>query len=341
MSAGLTAFIASIDWNYVLDLFLAASLGGIVSSGELIARYRDKPLSTIQTPPALFYMLINATASASALALIRGMGWTFGSAGQASGMLQIFVAGFGAMAIFRSAFFTVRVGDNDVAVGASSFLQVALTAADNEVDRRRARVRADLTQDIMKRVSYEKAFIPLPTYAMGLMQNLSKEEREGLQQDALAIHDLPGIDDSTKAQLLGLAIINYVGEDVLMGAVRSLGDKIENSNGAPPEKAGRESILKQIIPKRSEKAPKPEETPNTTESQTIAPAGVAPAPSSFSKSMVSDILDEEPQPPGGAPSPQPRKPTAGADSPSSIDLGKVSDILKEDPDDDPPVEAMG
>jgi len=170
------------------------------------------------------------------LALIRTFGWTFGMNASGSAVAvawtQVLVAGVSAMALFRTSLFTVRAGDRDIGVGPSSFLQIFLAAADREVDRMRARSRAGTVSEIMKGVSYRKAFQALPTYCLALMQNVSDDDQRELRR-ALETLDSQQVDETLKARILGLELMNVVGKDVLTAAVGSLGDEIKEPAAAP------------------------------------------------------------------------------------------------------------
>src|SRR5262249_36816696 len=103
-----------------IDGLLAAFLGALVGIGELISRYRDEPTRAIVNLPALLYVGINAAAAAIALAAINAFGWKFGTTDDTPlHWTRVLVAGFGAMALFRSSFFTIRAGDQEVGVGPS------------------------------------------------------------------------------------------------------------------------------------------------------------------------------------------------------------------------------
>ena len=215
----------------ILQWLAAAVLGGLVGGAELVSRYRDAPAGALKTPPAILYVGINLAASMAALALVRTFGWKFGLEASddslAVGWTQVLVAGVGAMGLFRTSLFTVRAGDRDVGVGPSSFLQIFLRAADRQVDRSRAQVRADTVSIVMKDVDYEKAFAALPPYCLALMQNLPDETQQQLRR-ALEILDRADIDPDVKTRLLGLELVNVVGVDVLKTAVTSLGDEIRS-----------------------------------------------------------------------------------------------------------------
>jgi len=141
------------------------------------------------------------------------------------------------MAFFRTSLFLVRVGDRDVGVGPSGFLQIFLSAADRSVDRLRAQSRSEAVGKIMGPavgtvgpVDYGKAFKALPPYCLALMQNLPAEDQQELAR-ALGQLDQGTADPSVRVLLLGLELINVVGIDVLTEAVKALGDQIRS---APP-----------------------------------------------------------------------------------------------------------
>ena len=54
-----------------LQWLVTGLLGGLISSAEIISRYRDEPDSALRTWPSLFYMLLNAIASLATLGIVR------------------------------------------------------------------------------------------------------------------------------------------------------------------------------------------------------------------------------------------------------------------------------
>jgi hypothetical protein len=211
-----------MDWAHVLDGLLVLLLGAAVGVGELVSRYRDAPGAALKTSPALLYIVINAASALAALALMRAFDWTLGVTGaEALRWTQVLVAGFGSMAVFRTSLFTVRVADQDIGVGPVSFLQVILGAADRAVDRIRAQDRSDAVSEAMQGISFDKAYEALPAYAFALMQNLPDEDQE-LFARQLALIDKAEMENAIKTRMLGLALLNLVGEDVLRAAVDSL-----------------------------------------------------------------------------------------------------------------------
>jgi len=214
------------------DGILAALLGALVGVGELNSRYRDEPRRAIINLPALLYVGINAVAAAVALAAIDAFGWKFGTTNDIPlHWTRVLVAGFGAMALFRSSFFTIRAGEQEVGVGPSSVLEIILIAADRAVDRQRATARAAIVSNAMADIlSFEKVYTALPTFCLALMQNLAKEDQEQLARQVTALQSA-AMDDRMKLLSLGLALMNAVGEDVLIAAVNSLGPEYKVPKG--------------------------------------------------------------------------------------------------------------
>jgi hypothetical protein len=209
------------------DGVAVAVLAGLVGLTELLTRYRADPKQLTRSLAALAYILLNAAAGLGALGLIHAMGWTFGGeTASARRLMQVVVAGLGAVAISRSSLFIVRIGNSDVGLGPSTILTSLLGAIDRVVDRDQARHRALQAEKIMKDVSFKEAHEALPTYCLALMQNLPAEDQEALARSVAAL-ERSDLDDDVKALARGIELMNRVGPDVLEVAVRTLGSRIK------------------------------------------------------------------------------------------------------------------
>lgn len=208
-----------------IDLLAVALLGGLLSVGELVSRYRDEPVRALTNRPGLLYIVINVAAGIGALAAARLFDWSFGVNPVNTEQLrwaQVLAAGLGAMALFRSSLINVRVSGQDVAVGPGSLLE----RTDRAVDRRRGEERASRVGDLMKNVSFTKAYVALPTYCIHLMQNLSERDEQQLADRVKSLIDTDGMDDHAKALALGLLLFDVLGENVVTAAVSGLGESI-------------------------------------------------------------------------------------------------------------------
>jgi hypothetical protein len=176
------------------------------------------PANALKTWPAVLYIAINVGASLGAYKLAKVLGGSFtlgsGKGQDASEWSLAIVCGISAMALFRSSLFVRRIGDKDVGVGPSSFLQVFLNAADAEVDRKRAIARTSAVNRITQGLNYRKAYAALPPYCLALMQNLSDEAQRDLRK-ALELLDRDPMPDDLKTAVLGLELVNVVGVPVL------------------------------------------------------------------------------------------------------------------------------
>jgi hypothetical protein len=207
-----------------VDVVVVAGIGGFVGAGELISRYRDAPARALACFPAMVYVGVNVVAACGAYGLIRAFGWDFGaSGGEPARWTRVLVAGFGAMAVFRSSLFMVRVADQDVGIGPSSLLSALLAAADRGVDRVRGAQRAAEVQRLLEGISYDRARTDLPALCLGLMQNATLIEQDAL---AGAIRDIDAgdLDDDVRVLLVGLELLNLAGFGVLTGAVALVKD---------------------------------------------------------------------------------------------------------------------
>lgn len=211
---------------------VAALLGALTGAAELAARYRDAPMVAVTSRPGLIYVAANATVSFVIFWLVHAGQLTLPTLDKTGSVVsQVLVSGVGAMALFRTSVFTLRVKETDIPVGPAAFLQVLLAAADRACDRDRAGPRAQRVTRIMRGVSFVRARLALPLHCLALMQNISTDERTQLNQaiDELARTDMS---DEVKGLNLGLLLMNYVGEDVLQAAVDGLGTVIK---GPPPD----------------------------------------------------------------------------------------------------------
>jgi hypothetical protein len=208
------------------DALIASLIGGLVGAGELLARYRSDPKRLLRAFSAWLYVLMNAGASCGALALIHGFNWTFGAETvEGQRLTQVLVAGFGAVALFRTSLFVTRIGNQDIGIGPSTVLTVFLNTIDGEVDRVQAEDRSKIVSKAMNGLSFERSYVALPTYCLALMQNVSHDNQEVLGA-AIAKLRNTDMDDDLKCLSLGLELMNVVGPRVLEAAVDAIGYRL-------------------------------------------------------------------------------------------------------------------
>ena len=94
------------------------------------------------------------------------------------------------------------------------------------MDRGRASGRAQEVGPLVAGLSYDKAFIALPTYCLALMQNLSAEDQKELGESVVSLRGME-IPESVKLRILAVYLMNAVGPDALKAAIRSLADDLK------------------------------------------------------------------------------------------------------------------
>ena len=220
---------------------IAGAIGAAAAFAELVARYRDAPWEAAQSRGGVLYIGFNAAVSLGAMFLIRNVfpipDWTGTPPGppvDPAGLAQqVLIAGVGAMAVLRSAIITVRSGDQDVAIGPAAIVEVLRIALDRDVDRVRAGPRSVEVQRIMAGVSFARAYEPLTSISISLLQNVKADEEAQLRQRIAALANETGRSDADKALELGLILAGSVGFPVLEKAKALLGDRISDGVKRP------------------------------------------------------------------------------------------------------------
>jgi hypothetical protein len=263
-----------------IDFTLVILLGMLVGFIEIVSRYQDAPFRTALTWPGLFYMLINGLVAGSALWLLRVFGWDFtpqSTAPEIKRWNEVLIAGLGAMAIFRSSLFVIGKEDQEVSVGPNAILQILLNAIDKEVDRFRGQERAASVRSIMQKIHYEDAISDLTVISGALMQNLTSGDQERINISKLReLIDVASNDDDVRKYLLGLRIIDVVGEDILRQAIgiRGEGHYQAMMEKRAADKVRQEQVSLMLRSKLGEARARIPQSPSQEEEDTVLPAAV-------------------------------------------------------------------
>lgn len=210
------------------QVFFVAMLGALTGCIELIGRYRDAPFRALRTGGASAYIGVNVVAAISCLFLLQTIGANLIQEAdpQRRAIYEVLIAGFGSLAILRTALFKTKINDTEVSIGPAGLLDVLLTAADRSVDRSRASQRVADAAEIMKDVSFDKAIATLPTFCIGLMQNMTTDDQTSILRQVGVIQGNVAVDPYAKSVLLGTLLMRFVGLDVLRTAAKQLGPSI-------------------------------------------------------------------------------------------------------------------
>lgn len=204
----------------VAQFAVVTVLSGSVAYGELISRYRDTPGRLLAADPTVIYLCVNIAAGTAALALVKQLHAV--AAGDNRMVYETLIAGFGAIAFFRTSLFTIRVSGTDVGVGPSSLLKALLDASDMMLNRWQALNRGAQVKVIMNGVNFTKAKSTLPTTCFTLMSDFPSAVQAGVAEQIRKLADDTTIEEEAKALIQGLYLIQQVGSDVLDRAVRTL-----------------------------------------------------------------------------------------------------------------------
>ena len=234
---------------------LIALIGGSIGTIELLLRYRESP-PFFKIPQFWVYIIFNSLPGVLTFWLMQiyALDFGFDPALEASKIVwtQTLIAGFGSLIFLRSSLFIARVGDQDIPVGPISLLVVILDSMDREVDRRRAARRVETTRRIMKEIPYEVAAETLPLFATALMQNLPKSDQEQILVEIKGVSQNETLTNDTKSQLIGLILINYVGEDVLEGAAEALKKSGKGQIAPENDEEGLGNLIRSLQEKRED-----------------------------------------------------------------------------------------
>jgi hypothetical protein len=198
-----------IAWAFASFLF-----GAIVGLSEILSRYRDEPLLAAGHLSGSMYVCLNGVISLMAFAVLRTYSQQIFPTLKDDFFLTALVSGFGAMAVFRSKFFTFRSADGkDYPIGPAIVLDTILKTIDSKIDRRRATERQEQVFESMNKCHDFENVANYFLASLSSFQNLSQEDKAQVRDvvdDYRALKDWP---DTLKCLGLGFAFLNISGEE--------------------------------------------------------------------------------------------------------------------------------
>jgi hypothetical protein len=207
------------------EMLFAALIGGAIGLAELVARYRDKPLSALLSPGGLLFVFVNASASIVALIAVIAAGWTFGlpddTPPSSLMAVRVIVAGLGSAAVLRMSFAPAQ--SRSAGTGPVSVLNGILRIADAELERKRALSR--LSHNDLSGLSFERDHAALAELCCHLMREFDLSEAQRLGGLAAELSHRDDLTDADKLDCWGLELTRLVGERALRQAARRLRDR--------------------------------------------------------------------------------------------------------------------
>jgi hypothetical protein len=207
-----------------MDYVIAACFGIVAGAAEILSRYRDAPFTAVRRFPGVVYLLINAAAGSGGLLAVEALDLRFGlEAGEQLRWTRVLVAGFTSVALFRSAFFTIRSGDKDVPIGPAAALQAILSTLDRAVDRKQASDRDVFVDSLPIGTSAEPNRLRfLGAYCLGLMQNVPAGEQRQLEEQINTVIQDRKLTPRERLVLVCLQLLAVVGHEVLERAIKRM-----------------------------------------------------------------------------------------------------------------------
>lgn len=227
MLAPAPATRAVLDWLKSPGLYApTAAIGGMVGFTELVSRYRDAPWRVAIMLPGVIFIGVNAAASVFALFLMLWFRDQLHTPNDP--VLQVILAGTGAMVVVRTKIFTLRQpSGSDIAVGPAFILDTMLSAINREVDRRRAQKRIGrvvMRAARLRGYTYTDAMTFL-TASLAAFQNLDAEVSKKLNDDLRQLvtdSALRALTEEVKFLIAGYSILTEFGERAFDSVFTSL-----------------------------------------------------------------------------------------------------------------------
>lgn len=218
----------------VIEMLLAALLGGGIGSAELVARYRDRPVAALLSPGGLLYVFINTSASVIFLFAVTAAGWRFGlpdaTSSTSLAVARVMAAGLGSAVALRLSL-TPAQGQR-TGMGPITVLNGLLRVADRDLKRKRALSR--LSRNDLAGLSFERDHAALAELCCHLMREFDLAEAQRLGGLAAELQQRDDLTDADKLDCWGLELTRLVGEHALRQAAGRLRDR-----PARPEDDGR------------------------------------------------------------------------------------------------------
>lgn len=181
-------------------------------------------------------MALNALVSACVYGLLTRYGKSLVPGVVGDRVMTSIVAGFGAMALLRSKFFTIRTEKGeDVAVGPDAAVSAFLHAADRAIDRRRASRRLAVVFRQAREIQPSVAGTDFLQVSLAAFQNLSTQEKIDLKDklDKIASQPYP---DELKLQAMCYLILIVSGErnfNEMMSSLRTWAKEYPGTHTPP------------------------------------------------------------------------------------------------------------
>ena len=190
-------------------------LGMATAFAEIISKFRDEPIKTLELPHALLYHLLNGAIAAFALKIIVVFAGPERIANGPEQFKSVVAAGLGSMLIMRSKLFNIKqLGGEDIAFGPEQIVKIYFRFMEAAIDRVRARDRIEFVKKNLGNINPAKVFEYSETMLLA-SQALEEKARQECIQGIQELHtgNLATLSAKVRSYRLGFLLLNNMGED--------------------------------------------------------------------------------------------------------------------------------
>src|ERR1700674_402543 len=199
----IAAFLGAVYSGNVL-YFYTFALGMITAFAEIIGKFSDEPLKSLNTPQALFYHLSNGLIAAFALKVLYLYNVPHDLA--LDQMKIVLAAGLGSMLIMRSKLFNLKLRakdgtetGEDISFGPEQIIKVFFRFMERAIDRVRAQSRIEFVKAHLDNVDFDKVCDYSLTMLKSAPQLLSAEERGSVEEELILMRSDKALQDQLNA----------------------------------------------------------------------------------------------------------------------------------------------
>lgn len=213
---------------------LALAFGALTGMSEIMLRYRDEPLRATVTRYGLSYLALNGLIATSALFILMHYEDGVFPGLKNDLFMKAIVAGFGAMAVFRSKLFTYRAEDGrEFPVGPIIVLDTVLKVLDRKIDRQRSSERQRLVFEQLKDITAYDFAANYLVVSLLSYQNLTTDEKAVIANAVKEYREQTQWPTQLKSMALGFAFLTIAGEENFAEVVKNLKAALAQAQSAP------------------------------------------------------------------------------------------------------------
>ena len=194
----------------------AFMIGVVVAFSEIIGKFNDEPIKSLNTTHAVLYHLVNGLMAVFALKLMVLNNNGAMPTNEMDKVKYVLAAGIGSMAFFRSKIFTMKIGEQDVSFGPEQVINVYFRFMEKEIDRTRGAMRIDFIVNNLANIKFEQ-FHKAVKIMLDASQVITKDNKDHILKQAEELPKKSDINSQSKpyeqsTYELGFILLNEMGE---------------------------------------------------------------------------------------------------------------------------------